>query len=127
MTQSHYVETVINDLQILKNSDNGKIQIPVWTSRIFPNFLPIWLFLTPPMVLMTSTMTQTSSTVKTYIESDLVKQELGKNDAENNKFKNWINKNLAEKRFHKRVEGEILNKNLQFSKKKTSVLLPIKS
>ena len=40
------------------------------------------------MVLMTSTMTQTSSTVKTYIESDLVKQELGKNDAENNKFKN---------------------------------------
>ena len=72
-------------------------------------------------------MTQTSSTVKTYIESDLVKQELGKNDAENNKFKNWINKHLAEERFHKRVEGEILNKNLQFSKKKTSVLLPIKS
>ena len=85
-----------------KQSTNSKVHgahdeilIPVSTN------IPIVL---SPVLIRTPTKTQIPSTDMTYMqhETDRLRQEMEKNAAENNEFKNLIKKTLAEERIHKR-------------------------
>ena len=62
------------------------------------------------MLLKTPTKVQLSSTDMTYIQHqiDRLRQQMEKNAAENNEFKNLIKKALSEEKIHKRDEAEIL-------------------
>ena len=90
------------------NSDvhgtDDEILIPVSTN------IPIVFFPSFSVLLKTPTKTQIASTDIAFIQHkiDKLRQEMEKNAAGNNEFKNLIRKTLAEKRIKKRDEVEIL-------------------
>ena len=55
-------------------------------------------------------------------QADLLRQELEKNVAANNDFKNFINKNLADERAHKNDVAEILHGRIRMLEKENQCL-----
>ena len=82
------------------HTTNDEILIPVSAN------LPIVLSPTSSVLLKTPTKTQTPSTDMTYIQHqiDRLRQEMKKNAAESNEFKNLIKKNVAKERICRRDE-----------------------
>ena len=99
-------------------STNDEILIPVSTN------IPIVLSPSPPVLLKTLTKMQIRSTDFTYIQHqiDRSRQEMEKNAAENNEFKNSMKKKLAKERIHKRVEAEILYEKITILEKENQCL-----
>ena len=100
------------------HSTNDEILIPVSTN------IPIVLSPSPPVLLKTPTKMQIRSTDFTYIQHqiDRSRQEMEKNAAENNEFKNSMKKKLAKERIHKRVEAEILYEKITILEKENQCL-----
>ena len=94
-----------------------EILIPVSTN--------ITIVLSPfsPVLLKSPTKTQIPSTDVTYMQHqiDALRQEIEKNAAENNEFKNLIKKKLTEERIHKRDEAEILHEKITVLEKRKSM------
>ena len=82
---------------------NDEILIPVLTN------IPIVFSPSFPVLLKTATKTQIASTDIAFIQHkiDKLRQEMEKNAAGRNEFKNLIRKALAEERIQKRGEAKI--------------------
>ena len=101
------------------HSTNDEILITASTN------ITIVLSPSSPVISKTSTKTQIPSTDVTYIQYqiDALRQEIEKNAAENNEFKNLIKKKkkLTEERIHKRDEAEILHEKITVLEKRKSM------